>query len=75
MAVADHGDGEGVYTVVGPSGERLPIVAIDDSGLSALREYSQELANISGTSVSIISFTQRTQHETFSPLTTGDKET
>ena len=75
MAVTDLEDAsaEGVYTVTGPHNEKLPVVAIDDKDLDALRAYAQQEAQRSGKSVSIICFTNRTLHETFTPSATGDK--
>lgn len=73
LAVSDQGSGEGLYAVTGRDGEGLPLVAVDPKGLSRLEKYSQQLANASGHSVSIICFTGRTHHETFRPSTTGDK--
>lgn len=72
MAVSDHGDVEYVSTVVGPNGERLPLVAIDRKGLSILRRYSQDLANRTGKTVSIISFTRRKLCDTVVPVATRD---
>lgn len=69
----DRGDVEGVYSVVGPHDERLPVVAIDDKDLTSLRQYAQSQATATGKTVSIICFTHRTLHETFAPVATGDK--
>lgn len=74
LAVADHGDGEGIFTIAGPRGERVPVVAINAKGLSVLREYARELAISSGFTVSIICFTNRSLHETFPPVATADGE-
>lgn len=73
LAIGDHGDGEGVYTVPGQEeDERLPMVAVDDTGLSILKKLSQDIATSSGKTVSIICFTTRVLHDTLPPLTTGD---
>lgn len=74
VAVVHNGGGEGVYSVFGPKGEALPIVAVDDKDLNALTEYAQQQCQATGQTVSIIGFTKRTHHETFRPLTTGDKK-
>ncbi len=75
LAVTDQAEdaAEGVYTVAGPHDERLPVVAIDDKDLEALRRYARAQAKRTGKTVSIICFTNRTHHETFHPVTTGDK--
>lgn len=75
LAVTDQKDGlaEGVYTVAGPRNQRLPVVAIDNKDLEALRQYASAEATRTGKTVSIICFTNRTHHETFHPVTTGDK--
>lgn len=72
IAISDHDGGEGIYTIIGPSGEKLPLVAVDDKGLEILRQFSQEAAEESGKSVSIIRFTGRSHYETFRPLATGE---
>jgi hypothetical protein len=73
VAVTDRGDGEDIFTVnVGREGQRLPIVAIDQRGLSVLRRYCQQLADETGQSVSIICFTSRRLYESLAPVTTGD---
>jgi hypothetical protein len=73
VAVSDQGDGEDIFTVnVGRRGQRLPIVAIDQRGLSVLRKYCQQLADETGHTVSIICFTSRRLYESLAPIATGD---
>lgn len=72
MAVAESDAGEGVYTILGPNDERLPLVALDAGALSVLRTYAQSVANDTGKTVSIICFTDRRLYERFPPVTTGD---
>jgi len=73
MAVVELAEGEGVYAAVGPNGEKLPVVAIDEKDIAALSEHARGQANATGQTVSIICFTKRTHHETFRPSTTQDK--
>ena len=63
---------EQVYTVPGPNGILLPLVAMDDRSLAVLTGYAQQVANSSGQIVRIITFTKRTLHDTIHPVTTGD---
>lgn len=72
LAVIDHDEGEGVFTILGPAGQKLPLVALDERALPALQRYSQNVANEVGKKVSIISFTGRAVCESFSPIATGD---
>ena len=76
MAVTDTEDTtvESVYIVFGPQKEKLPVVAIEEKDLAALRKFAHSEAEATGKPVSIICFTNRELHETFRPLTTGDKE-
>jgi len=70
--IGEEGAGEGVAYITGPNRERLPLVALDRRGLSILRQYSQEVANRRGETVSIICFTSRRLHDRVRPLATGD---
>jgi hypothetical protein len=72
IAVIDHGDKEGICTVLLPNDERLPLVAIDEKALAVLRNYSQQVANETGKTVSIICFTGSRLYESFTPVATGD---
>lgn len=74
IAVAELDDGEGVYSVFGPEGQPLPVVAVDGKDLNALSEYVRGQVQHTGRTVSIIGFTKRTHHETFRPSSTGDKK-
>ncbi len=74
IVVTEMESGEGVYCFHGPQGETLPVLAVDDKDLVALSEYAREQAQLTGRTVSIIGFTKRTQHETFRPVSTGDKK-
>ncbi len=74
VAVVSNGEGELVYGAKVEDGGNLPIVAIDDVGIFFLKHYAQAEANISGASVRIISFTERSLHDTVRPFATGDKE-
>lgn len=73
VAVSDLGDGEQIYTVPGPNGEMLPIVAVNQRALGVLRRYAQSAANQSGKAVSIYSFTRRSLYDTVAPVATGDQ--
>jgi hypothetical protein len=68
----DDPQSEHVYTIPGPNGILLPLVAMDDWSLAVLHRYAQQLANSSGNVVRIISFTKRTLHDTVHPVATGD---
>lgn len=74
IAVAEGADSEGIFSVYGPNGETIPVAAVDDKGLHVLGEYVRKQVNNTGQTVSIIGFTKRTHHETFRPLSTGDKK-
>jgi hypothetical protein len=74
LAVVERPGGEDIYTVIGPGGERIPIVALGDADLAALGDFARGQASTTGRSVSIICFTRRARHETFRPVTTGDNE-
>jgi hypothetical protein len=74
VAVADLENGEGIYSILGPEGQTLPVVAVDPKDLELLSEYAREQVKKTGRTVSIIGFTKRTHHETFRPPTTGDKK-
>ena len=74
IIVTDVAGSEGIYSVYGPSGQLLPIVAVDDKGIGKLSLYAEEQVRLTGRTVSIISFTKRVLHETYRPLTTGDKK-
>lgn len=73
MAVVADNDQESVFTIIGPAGERVPVVAIDQAGLDTLSQYARENADRTGRPISIISFTERAHHATFVPNTTNDK--
>lgn len=72
VAVTDSLEGEQIFTVLGPAGERIPLTAITTAGLANLRQYAQRVVNSDGNNVLIIRFTGRTLYETLSPRTTGD---
>jgi hypothetical protein len=72
IAVSESGPGEEIYSVTGPGGETLPVVALDHAALHLLRRYSQGIANRSGKNVRIIGFTRGTVHGTIRPVATGD---
>jgi hypothetical protein len=71
--VGDDPQSEQIYTIPGPNGILLPLVAMDERSLAVLKNYAQQVANNSGRIVRIISFTKRTLHDTVHPVTTGDK--
>jgi hypothetical protein len=70
--VGDDPQSEQVYSIPGPGGILLPLVAMDKSSLTVLRGYAQQVANLHGKTVRIISFTRRTLHDTVHPVSTGD---
>lgn len=74
VAVVNFSDGiEGIYSFTGPAGVALPVVATDERSLVSLSEFARGQARKTGQTVSIIGFTKRTHHDTFRPLSTGDK--
>jgi hypothetical protein len=72
VAVTDSEEGEQIYTVLGPAGEKIPLTAINAIGVANLRLYAQRVADRDGNDVFIIRFTGRALYETVSPRTTGD---
>jgi hypothetical protein len=74
VAVTQLDNGEGIYSIAGPDGQTLPVVAVDVSALAALSEFACQQARLTGRTVSIIGFTKRTHRETFRPPATGDKK-
>ena len=73
MAVFSDEDGdESVVQLVASEEVRLPLVALDDRALEVLRKFSQQTADESGQTVSIICFTSRAVYESFRPSATGD---
>ena len=74
IAVTKLDDGEGIYSVSGPQGQTLPVVAIDSNGLVSLEEFARQQVLLTGRTVSIIGFTKRTHRHTFRPSATGDKK-
>lgn len=74
LATTETADGEDVYTLPVKDGQLLPLVALDDKDLAALRQHAELMSNKTGKPVRIISFTKRTHHEIFPASTTGDDE-
>ena len=67
LAVTSQDGAESVFTVLGPGGEKLPLVALGDAALVVLRDYSQILANRTGRTVNIVSFSGRADLDSISP--------
>lgn len=74
LAITETDDGEDVYTLHGPDGQLLPLVAIDDKDLVSLRQHAKLMSRKTRKPVRIISFTKRSHHEIFPESTTGDNE-
>lgn len=72
LAVSARGKGEEVYTVDGPNGEKLPLVALDAGDADTLRQYVERDTHRGGKKVEIIRFTGRTLYDSVAGLSTGD---
>jgi len=72
MAVFDDGGHETIIEIRVTDNGKLPLVAIDEKGLAILQQFSQQTADKTGQTVSIICFTGRQLYESYSPSATGD---
>jgi hypothetical protein len=71
MAIG-RADGKETVVTISHGGEVLPVVAITMKDLRSLRRYSQSLANSTGKTVRIVSFSSPTLHDILEPAATGD---